>query len=835
MQFWWRYTILILACIVLPLGMAFYVDTQGELSRSETAGARAANVAPQTLVAYLKLEGHRMTGKALTLAQKITDERLLDDFSKPARVSAAFRSVVAILDTGLEDGGFAWAVDEHGAVIAQSGQTKMAEKPEHITGLPLYVATQQGYALDGLWRDGQKLYFVGAVPLVRGGGGTAMGAVFVGRPIDMTFLKSLAQQIRHTALTLVVSDRMVASTLPQDVANSIVADVGASTEPVLGGRRSTPLESGVLMTPMFVGADAEGIAYTSVSAAAPGSPDVRWILSVDSADTLDELAGRQDSLLAVLLAALLLAVVIGLVLQRTFVKPIDTLVDHLAEIHAGRAMAPAEREMQEFRVSGPFRRLVKLVNMTVQKVPSSSTAGGASYAEIPAVPSTVVGIDEIPGPNAESVVGPATGILSPAGGVSVGTPSPPPGADGLGIPAAAVVGATPAPGMDHGMSVLPLPEASATPFPGVATAEGGLAGMPVAGPPTGVSGGGMPGAGNGMPAAGGIPVPGGGMPMAAGGMPAAASGGMPTPAGMPAAGPGMPMAGGGIPVPGGGMVAAGGMPVAGGPPPVPGGMPAAGGFGIGGDTDLADALPPAPKSAADIRGRPVSQLDAAEPEDTEADLEAPAMVPMGPGMPGVAAAADAAPQFGAAEPPPPPVADLPQARMGGSAAMTSDALGAAGLAEEDEDEDDEFPGESTVVARVADELIAKTRDKTTNAHDIEEESKADRTVVTSVPQDILEQERAAASVPPSATTVPGADLAEHADQVHFRETYDSFIELRSDCGEPTADLSYERFVAKLKKNRDGLVRKYNCRTVRFQVYKKDGKAALKATPIRGDG
>ena len=56
--------------------------------------------------------------------------------------------------------------------------------------------------------------------------------------------------------------------------------------------------------------------------------------------------------------------------------------------------------------------------------------------------------------------------------------------------------------------------------------------------------------------------------------------------------------------------------------------------------------------------------------------------------------------------------------------------------------------------------------------------------------------------------------------------------MRRTCGEPTADLSFDRFVAKLEKNRAGLVKKYSCKTVRFQVYQKDGKAALKATPIR---
>ena len=39
----------------------------------------------------------------------------------------------------------------------------------------------------------------------------------------------------------------------------------------------------------------------------------------------------------------------------------------------------------------------------------------------------------------------------------------------------------------------------------------------------------------------------------------------------------------------------------------------------------------------------------------------------------------------------------------------------------------------------------------------------------------------------------------------------------------------------LRKNKEQLVAKYNCRTVKFQVYVKDGKAALKATPVKDEG
>ena len=62
----------------------------------------------------------------------------------------------------------------------------------------------------------------------------------------------------------------------------------------------------------------------------------------------------------------------------------------------------------------------------------------------------------------------------------------------------------------------------------------------------------------------------------------------------------------------------------------------------------------------------------------------------------------------------------------------------------------------------------------------------------------------------------------------FRE----FLATRERCGEPQENLTYDKFVTKLRKNKEQLVQKYNCKSVRFQVYVKDGKAALKATPVK---
>ena len=66
----------------------------------------------------------------------------------------------------------------------------------------------------------------------------------------------------------------------------------------------------------------------------------------------------------------------------------------------------------------------------------------------------------------------------------------------------------------------------------------------------------------------------------------------------------------------------------------------------------------------------------------------------------------------------------------------------------------------------------------------------------------------------------------------FEKVYSEFIQLKERCGESVEGLTLAKFSEKLRKNRDQLVGKYNCKAVKFQVYIKDGKAALKATPIR---
>jgi hypothetical protein len=136
---------------------------------------------------------------------------------------------------------------------------------------------------------------------------------------------------------------------------------------------------------------------------------------------------------------------------------------------------------------------------------------------------------------------------------------------------------------------------------------------------------------------------------------------------------------------------------------------------------------------------------------------------------------------------------------------------------------------------------APPRSESTNEYppEFSADASPDATRVASIPEELLrasaaqdEEQAAPARTEPAAKApvVPPAPV--DADEVHFQEVYRDFVATRERCGEPPDGLTYERFARKLRKNREQLIQKYNCRTVRFQVYVKDGKAALKATPVK---
>jgi len=92
------------------------------------------------------------------------------------------------------------------------------------------------------------------------------------------------------------------------------------------------------------------------------------------------------------------------------------------------------------------------------------------------------------------------------------------------------------------------------------------------------------------------------------------------------------------------------------------------------------------------------------------------------------------------------------------------------------------------------------------------------TVVAPAPSDLIAQ------------SAHGSKLAN--DTAEWMTVFDDFVRTKKQCGEPTEGLTFEKFQATLRKNRDALMQRHNCKRVRFSVYVKEGRASLKATPVR---
>lgn len=90
---------------------------------------------------------------------------------------------------------------------------------------------------------------------------------------------------------------------------------------------------------------------------------------------------------------------------------------------------------------------------------------------------------------------------------------------------------------------------------------------------------------------------------------------------------------------------------------------------------------------------------------------------------------------------------------------------------------------------------------------------------------------AAADESPTANMSPSSPASD-PEEAHVREVFAQYVAMRSQTGEPTRGLTLEKFKERLDENRRAIVAKYNCRSARFAVYLKDGKAAIRATPVK---
>lgn len=759
MQFWLRHLFLVVACVVVPFGAALYVDTMSEVDRSQSLGVRAASLALDSLQARLELEAFQLIASAQELGERVMEDRRFEDLQRDTQ----FSLVAERLAQGVPKGGFAWLVDDSGQIVAQHDTpTRLApDQIRSIAGHPAYQFTQLGLALDTFLIDDGRPYFVAAVPLVRDA--AAEGAMIVGRPVNEDWLQTIKVDI-GAEIAFGSSERIFAATMERSVVDEFQRANGfEQSEPLHVGRLDRPLSADLPGLPLLIDPYAEGLVYTATHKPLPGSRTLQWMVAVRSADSLSGLAQRQTIVLAGLAASLMLAILIGLINSRTFVRPLAVIEHHLSEIQLGRG----ELELPERRVAGPFRRLVRLINMTVQKIPArglSTIADRPSWAETDTREASAPGMpaDQVPTFAQEPAFGGRARGSNPLGSTDLQPSRPSSGAETGPVfaRAAAPPHSVPRPPASDPAHDLFESEVD-MPAPEVQTASLG---------------------------AGNTTMPLGSLDM--------------EPIDPEAAGPG---------------------PFAPSPPPS---------FEAS-DEPTADAVEAAIQS---MGLRPEPEGPATRPQAAplyEAGSESD------PFEGAVAVPGTGAPRRRPSEvrgAPPPSVGDLdegfpveltgtgpaPVYRSGGSAGPSALDLSAfAGMPSADDD----LGPESTVVAPVAEDLLAKSasRDEAHGEFPPPPPGK-ESTVVASVPDQLIVQSRQAEPEDPS-----GLD---DADQAHFREVFERFVEMRQRCGEGVDNLGFERFMQKLRKNREAMIKKYSCRTVRFQVYEKDGKAALKASPVR---
>jgi hypothetical protein len=101
-------------------------------------------------------------------------------------------------------------------------------------------------------------------------------------------------------------------------------------------------------------------------------------------------------------------------------------------------------------------------------------------------------------------------------------------------------------------------------------------------------------------------------------------------------------------------------------------------------------------------------------------------------------------------------------------------------------------------------------------------------------QNTLQSEAGSVPRPPprppgAASNPPGADSSLDGE---WRRVYEEFVATKQQCGENVTGFTFEKFEQTLRKNQDALVKRHGAKRVRFSVYVKDGKAALKASPVK---
>ncbi|AKJ01966.1 hypothetical protein ATI61_103685 [Archangium gephyra] len=146
---------------------------------------------------------------------------------------------------------------------------------------------------------------------------------------------------------------------------------------------------------------------------------------------------------------------------------------------------------------------------------------------------------------------------------------------------------------------------------------------------------------------------------------------------------------------------------------------------------------------------------------------------------------------------------------------------------------EDSPPETTRVAAIPQELLARSARPNTAEVPLapKRPGHPGMAAPSTAPTPVMGTPMAGMMMPPPPPPTGSGAIA-LAEEQHFQDVFREFVVTRDQCGEPNDGLTYDKFVSKLRKNKEQLVQKYACKTVRFQVYVKEGKAALKATPVK---
>ncbi len=97
-------------------------------------------------------------------------------------------------------------------------------------------------------------------------------------------------------------------------------------------------------------------------------------------------------------------------------------------------------------------------------------------------------------------------------------------------------------------------------------------------------------------------------------------------------------------------------------------------------------------------------------------------------------------------------------------------------------------------------------------------------------QPVDNEATAVGMAPPERARAPST--SQTTEEADWLRVYEEFLSMKRQCGEPVEGLTFTKFAATLRKNRDALMSRHACTAVRFTVYAKEGKAQLKASPVR---